>query len=213
MLPLISALMPTYNRREFIPRAMRCFLSQDYPNLELIILDDGTDPIKDLLPDDPRIKYFHEPGKALHGAKMNRCFEVSHGEIGIVWDDDDWYPANRISRQVQPFENPEIQITGSTTIYYYRHGAEEVYQYISPASVGWMASIAIRKSWWAGHHFDNITAGADYNLLRQIPEAARYDLKDPSLVVAAIHSENACKKHLSKEYQPVPWETVKGWIE
>ncbi len=212
--PLVSALTPTYNRRLFWPRAIKCFLAQDYPNLEWIIVDDGPDPIRDLLPPDPRIIYVWEGGRALHGAKMNRCFEVSHGEIGIVVDDDDWYPPNRISRQVQPFiDNPAIQITGSTTIYYYEHGAEKVYQYTSPSSIGWMASIAIRKSWWENHRFDNITAGADYNLLRQVPVEARYDLKDPSLVVAAIHPNNACRKNLSSEYQPISWDTVKGWIE
>ena len=211
--PLVSALTPTYNRRLFWPRAINCFLAQDYPNLEWIILDDGEDSVEDLIPKDPRIKYFRASGKSLHGGKMNSCFEHATGEIGIVWDDDDWYPPNRITRQVQPFENPQIQITGSTTIYYYEHGAQKVYQYTSPPSIAWMASIAVRKSWWEGHRFDNISAGADYNLLRQIPVEARYDLKDPSLVVAAIHPNNACKKSLSKEYQPVPWETVKGWIE
>jgi len=41
--PLISCIMPTYNRRPFLPLALRCFLDQDYPNKELIIVDDGED--------------------------------------------------------------------------------------------------------------------------------------------------------------------------
>ncbi|MCU1245662.1 MAG: glycosyl transferase family 2, partial [Acidobacteria bacterium] len=55
--PLVSCIMPTFERRAFIPQAMHCFLSQDYPNLELIVVDDGNDPIADLLPSDPRIVY------------------------------------------------------------------------------------------------------------------------------------------------------------
>ena len=40
--PLVSCIMPTYNRREFVPLAIRYFLRQDYANKELIIIDDGT---------------------------------------------------------------------------------------------------------------------------------------------------------------------------
>jgi glycosyltransferase involved in cell wall biosynthesis len=211
----VSALMPTYNRREFVPRSISCFLSQQYPTdwyVELVILDDGTDSIKNLLPDDSRIKYFYELPKRNHGEKMNRCFELSNGEIGIVWDDDDVYAANRISRQILPFiENPSIQITGSTTLYYYTPD-KRAFQYTSPSTIGWMASIAVRKSYWEGNRFDSILAGADYNILKQIPQESRCDLNDPTLIVASVHPNNACKKSLGREYAPVPWATVAGLL-
>jgi hypothetical protein len=50
--PLVSCIMPTAHRRVFVPQAIRYFLRQDYPNRELIIADDGTDAIGDLLPSD-----------------------------------------------------------------------------------------------------------------------------------------------------------------
>lgn len=46
----ISCLMPTYNRRAFVPQAVDYFLRQDYPSRELIVVDDGTDPVEDLIP-------------------------------------------------------------------------------------------------------------------------------------------------------------------
>ena len=52
--------MPTHNRRPFVAQAIVYFLRQDYPNRELIIVDDGTDPVADLIPDDPRIRYLHQ---------------------------------------------------------------------------------------------------------------------------------------------------------
>src|SRR5208337_1580516 len=172
--PLVSCLMPTYNRREFIPRAIQCFLSQDYPNLELIILEDGPDSIKDLLPDDPRIKYTHSPAdKHNHGTKMNICMERARGEYAIVFDDDDWYTSNRVSRQIVPMiGNPDLAVTGTSTLYYYKHGENKAYCYISPKAVGWLASIAIRKAEWERHRFDAIGAGADFNFQRKVPPAA-----------------------------------------
>jgi glycosyltransferase involved in cell wall biosynthesis len=214
MAPLVSALTPTHNRREFFPRAVRCFLSQDYPNLEWIILDDGPDPIKDLLPDDPRIKYFHELPKRNHGQKMNRCFELSQGEFGIVFDDDDWYPAHRISRQIQPMiDNPVIHLTGSSTIFYYQHGAQKAWRYSTPARVNWLASIAIRRSTWAATKFEEIAGGADYKFQLKLSQGHKFDLKEPSLVVAAVHPSNACRKALGSDYSPVPYEIVKGFLE
>lgn len=209
MPPLVSALTPTFNRRAFFPRAIQCFLSQDYPNLEWIILDDGSDPIGSLLPSDPRIKYYHEKPKKHHGAKMNRCFELSSGEFGIVFDDDDWYPANRITRQITPLiENPALQLSGTSTLYYYQHGSTLAYRYTSPKGIDWLASIAVRKTAWDRLKFDDIHGGADYNFQKKTPLSARYDLNDPALVVASIHTANACRKHLSKDYKPEPWEVI-----
>src|SRR5208283_4083258 len=131
--PLVSCLTPTHNRREFFPRCVECFLSQDYPNLEWVILEDGPDSVKDLLPEDPRIKYTHQPSiKHNHGTKMNACMEAARGAFGIVFDDDDWYPANRVARQVAPMvENAALLLTGTSTLYYYRHGTEQAYRYTS----------------------------------------------------------------------------------
>ena len=47
--PLISCIMPTHNRRSFIPRAIAYFLRQDYPNKGLIIVDDRTDATGELI--------------------------------------------------------------------------------------------------------------------------------------------------------------------
>ena len=58
---LISCIMPTYNRREFVSQAIYYFLHQDYPNKELIIVDDGTDEVGDLIPGDERIRYIGSP--------------------------------------------------------------------------------------------------------------------------------------------------------
>jgi len=55
--PLVTCIMPTHNRRSFVPQAIRCFLRQDYANLELLVLDDGTEPVGDLVPCNDRVRY------------------------------------------------------------------------------------------------------------------------------------------------------------
>ena len=60
--PLVSVCTPTFNRRPFIENMFNCFRNQDYPKdrIEWIIVDDGTDKIKDLIvaSNIPQIRYF-----------------------------------------------------------------------------------------------------------------------------------------------------------
>ncbi|MDB5148551.1 MAG: glycosyltransferase, partial [Mucilaginibacter sp.] len=86
--PLVSCIMPTYNRREFIPHAIHYFLRQDYPNKELIIIDDGTDVIRDIVPDIENIRYYYLDSKITLGAKLNMACDYAQGNILINWDDD-----------------------------------------------------------------------------------------------------------------------------
>lgn len=208
--PLVTCVTPTYNRRHFFPRAIRCFLAQDYPNLEWVILDDGTDPIKDLLPDDPRIRYHQTPPKRAHGLKMDHCFELASGEYGIVFDDDDWYAGDRVRAQIEPLiANPSFQVCGLSTYYYYVHSKETAYLYAS-RQVPWIGAIALRRSSWESIRFDkDPKPGADNRLLQKIPKAAWFDIKDaPQLLVATIHPTNDCKKHITNSYTSVSYDTV-----
>ena len=62
--------MPTHNRRMFVPKAIEYFLRQDYPNRELIILDDGDDRVDDLLTGAaPSLRYVALPERLRLGAK------------------------------------------------------------------------------------------------------------------------------------------------
>jgi glycosyltransferase involved in cell wall biosynthesis len=210
-LPLVSCITPTYNRREFWPRCVRCFLNQDYPNLEWVILDNGTDTIDDLLPDDLRIKYHRLEGPKLsHGMLMNVGFERSEGEFGIVVDDDDWYAGDRVTRQILPMvERSDFQVSGTSQIYYYVHGKEEAYRYVNLTDRSWMAAIAIRRTAWETYRFNDKSHGADFDLLHNIPRSQWCDVNDPHLMVSAIHVANASPKRLpNPSFIEIPWTAI-----
>ena len=82
----ISALIPTFNRPKFIVNAIKAILDQDYDDFEIIIKD-GGEPIKHLLPDDKRIKYIWNKDRGITDA-MNQAMRVATGDV-FVWANDD----------------------------------------------------------------------------------------------------------------------------
>jgi hypothetical protein len=211
-LPLVSCIMPTFNRRAFFPRAMRCFLSQDYPNTELIVVDDGTDPVADLLPPDPRIRYFRHSTKQNVGAKRNFACEQAHGEYILHWDDDEWYGPSRVRRQINSLQKSHARVAGTSVAFFYNEGSDRAFRYCYVgASSTWMGALAYPRHVWKARPFDCIAIGEDVRFISRIPVGQRMDLKDPTLYVASIHDSNTSPKITKGLYwKPEPIETIRA---
>jgi len=80
-LPLVSCIMPTKDRRPFAQRAIELFQRQDYPNRELVIVDDGKDRIADLVGGDDRIRYVPLDRRLTLGAKRNLACQHARGSL------------------------------------------------------------------------------------------------------------------------------------
>jgi glycosyltransferase involved in cell wall biosynthesis len=83
--------MATRDRRDFIPEALRCFSRQTYPESELVIVDDGREPVADLCEGIPRVRYVRLYRPSTTGTKLNIGIERARGEILQKLDDDDYY--------------------------------------------------------------------------------------------------------------------------
>ena len=133
-IPFVSVCTPTFNRRPFIPIMLECFRNQTYPKdrIEWIIIDDGTDKIKDLVKGSgiSQIKYYELPEKIPLGAKRNLMHEKSKGSIIVYMDDDDYYPPERISHAVEVLtSNKEALCAGSSELYLYFKHIQKMYQF------------------------------------------------------------------------------------
>src|SRR5215204_4099526 len=99
--PFVTCIMPTYNRRRFVARAVEYFRRQDYTRSELLIVDDGSDAVQDLVPKRRRVRYIQLPSRHSVGAKRNIACEQARGDIILHWDDDDWHAPHRVRYQVE----------------------------------------------------------------------------------------------------------------
>jgi hypothetical protein len=109
--PKVTCVMPTYNRRGFVERSIRLFLTQDYPNAELVVVDDGEDDVSDLVPPHTPVRHVRLRRRTTIGEKRNLVAEETDGDLLVQWDDDDWYGPARLSRQVGPLVSGRADVT------------------------------------------------------------------------------------------------------
>ena len=196
-LPLVSCIMPTFNRRHFVPRAIDYFLRQDYPNRELIIIDDGTDRVADLIPLDPKIQYFGLLESASTGAKRNLACQHSTGTLIAHWDDDDWYAPWRLTYQVEQLLQANADICGLDRLFFYAPKEDKVWEYAYPPDQrAWVygASLCYTRSFFETHPFADIRVGEDTRFVWADPRARIAALKNFRFMVALVHGKNTSPK-------------------
>ena len=206
---LVSCIMPTCDRRQFVSQAIEYFLRQDYLRLELLVVDDGSASVRDLLPADDRIRYVALDGKLTVGAKRNLACELARGEVVVHWDDDDWYPARRVSSQVDALLQNNADVCGTSRLLYYKPATDQVweYRYSVPGSP-WVGgnTLCYRKSFWQNNRFHEIQVGEDCRFVLEGCHRTVFDLADPGLCVATIHAGNTSPKQIDGVF----WQEQSG---
>jgi glycosyltransferase involved in cell wall biosynthesis len=103
---LVSVVIPSYNHARYVQRAIRSVIEQSYPELELIIIDDGSSDdsealIREAIADTRgrRIEFQLQANAGAHNAIM-RGLSLARGEILTVLNSDDYYETERIERMI-----------------------------------------------------------------------------------------------------------------
>ena len=109
---IVSVIIPTYNRAKYITSAIDSVLSQTYNNIEIIVVDDGSnDSTREVLYRyGNKIRYVYQENLGVSAAR-NRGIELSKGEwIAFLDSDDVWFP-KKLSVQMEHIsERPEIDV-------------------------------------------------------------------------------------------------------
>lgn len=198
--PLVSCIMPTHNRRLFVPRAIEYFLRQDYPNRELIIIDDGMDPIRDLVPGEPHIRYLRQNHRISIGTARNIGCEEAEGEIIVHWDDDDWMASRRLSYQVAGLLEQRAEICGINRVIFYDPASCRQWLYIYPEKDRpWVAgnTFCYTRELWRKNPFHDINIGEDNHFIWSSRPKKIAVLWDNTFFVALVHTNNISPKRIS----------------
>ena len=110
--PVVSIVLPVFNGERFIREAVESIMSQGYPSLEIIIVDDGsTDKTKDIIEQLPvEVRYFKQDNGGPAAAR-NKGIREATGEFIAFIDVDDLWPKNNLHMLVKELsQNKDIDV-------------------------------------------------------------------------------------------------------
>ena len=208
--PFVSVLTPTYNRRRFIPALIKCFKAQEYPQsrMEWLILDDGTDKVKDLFDAAglTNVRYYSEDSKQNIGVKRNRLNELAKGDICVCMDDDDFYPPERVSHAVTKLTSQkEALISGSSELYMYYSDNKEIYR-IGPyhKNHATNGTMAYYRKYFDTHKYDETVTHAEETSFLNNYKEPMVQLTAEKVMLVMSHTENTFdKKKLREQTNPM----------
>jgi cellulose synthase/poly-beta-1,6-N-acetylglucosamine synthase-like glycosyltransferase/spore germination protein YaaH/peptidoglycan/xylan/chitin deacetylase (PgdA/CDA1 family) len=110
--PPVSVLIPAFNEEAVIVNTVRAALHSDYPQLEVVVVDDGStdrtaELVRENFEDDPRVKLVQQPnhGKA---AALNRALAEARGDIVVTIDADTAVEPGAVPKLVRHFADPRV---------------------------------------------------------------------------------------------------------
>ncbi len=119
--PLVSVLVAAYNEEKVVERTIRSILASDYPNLEIVVVDDGSKDetfatVARAFGDNARVRVFRQQngGKA---SALNHAITEAHGEIFVGFDADTQVAPDAISLLVRHFHDARIgAVAGNVSV-------------------------------------------------------------------------------------------------
>jgi glycosyltransferase involved in cell wall biosynthesis len=105
--PLVSVLLPTYNRRSYLPAALSSVVRQNYSDVEIFVIRDGGQDISDIINsfNDPRIVFIDRQENRGKAFSLNQALLRVKGKYIAYLDDDDLYYPHHIETLVNTLED------------------------------------------------------------------------------------------------------------
>jgi glycosyltransferase involved in cell wall biosynthesis len=183
--PLISVVLPTYNSGRFLAAALDSALAQTYPNIEVIVINDGsTDDTVEVLARYPgRVRSFTQTNQGVSCAR-NRGVEKSRGEYIAFLDADDLWDPEKLTKQLPLFRTPDTGMVYCGLDYIDEHGLslgqstlgaegwvlKEIALLTSPGVPTSGSTPLLRRNCLdsVGGFDENLSTSADWDLVRRI---------------------------------------------
>ncbi len=203
--PLVSVVIPTFNRADWLAESVGSVLEQTYPQVELIVVDDGsTDPTPEVVQGfGDRLIYMRVDHRGVSAAR-NRGVAASRGTLVAFLDSDDVWQRDKVARQVALFRGqPDVQVCYTDEIWI-RHGVRVNPKQIHQKHTGWLfepslprciispSSIMLRRALWnrLGGFDERLPACEDYDLwLRMTRRVPVTLIPEPLIVKRGGHAD------------------------
>ena len=134
----ISVIVPVYNAEKYIEKCIESVLNQDYKNIELILVNDGSldnslKIMKEFEKKNPKIIKVYTQKNQGEGAARNTGIEKATGDYFVFLDSDDWLKKDHLTNLYKKIQNNDIVISG-----FERYANDYTFQYGKiPINCGW----------------------------------------------------------------------------
>ena len=171
--------------------------------MELVILDDGSDKIKDLIDASglTNILYLAEDEKMNIGMKRNKLNAAAKGDIIVCMDDDDYYSPERVEHVVKKLmSNPKYDICGSSQIFMYYTDIQKIYQFGPYApNHATNGTFAYKRKFLENHKYDETVTHAEETSFVNKYTEPMLQLDPFKVMLVMAHSENTFDKKKMRE--------------
>jgi hypothetical protein len=203
-LPDVSILCITKDRRIFMPLLKYSYMIQSYPEdkMELVIVDDGDDPIEDTLIGVPNVKYVKcEQGMTI-SQKRNLAVQNAMYDVLVNMDDDDVYPNNSVLHRVAMLlKEPTKQCGFCTTIPCYDVTKYSSFMNVPPMTLAMServseATLVFTRKFWEESPFDDTVHIGEGNAFIRGREQMCRELSPQDVIVSLVHPKNTSSRKL-----------------
>ena len=203
--PTVSVVIPTYNRGPFLSAAIDSVLRQSFDDLELVIVDDGSqDDTARIVAGwrDPRLRYLAHTRNRGDGAARNSGIEASTGTYVAFLDDDDEWLETKLERQVAVMEaapgtalvhTGRVDIAGDTgeilRIHDHPGVTGDAWSAVIERNCVTTSSVLVRRDCFAtvGLFDESIPATSDYDMWIRLARKHRFAYIDRPLIKYRVH--------------------------
>jgi len=195
--PLVSVVVPVYNRGSTLPHCLKSILNQSFKDFELWIIDDGsTDNTAQVFHNfkDPRLKYFYQANQGVSVAR-NRGIGLALGDFIAFCDSDDFWEPKKLEAQLALLEKEKTLWVHSQEIWirnqirvnpHKKHAKPQGRIYLSclPLCVVSPSSVVIHKNIFkqVGLFDPFLTMAEDYDLWLRIASQFEISLAPQFLI-------------------------------
>jgi glycosyltransferase involved in cell wall biosynthesis len=209
----VSCLIVTANRHQLLRRSLLSLKKQTYPSVEVVIIDNGDEPVENLLDQFsfPHLtyEYIPPPHNFTLGDLRNRSLDLAGGEYMICWDDDDWFHPQRIEVQYETLKSGYDACCLEGTIFHIDTPELIHHPYIGRLPKGSPSSIMHRRNDLIRYPSLNREEDTEYlNRWRCVASYKKLGLDYAYLFVRVFHGENVSgKKHFLRRLRnsPMSW--------
>lgn len=229
--PLVTVVIPTYNRARLIEASIRSVFAQDYPNIEVIVVDDGsTDDTGSVMASlhDERLLYLKQEKNRGAPAVRNIGIREARGELIAFLDSDDAWEPNKLSLQVEVMlrggDETALVYTGMRKVDErgqtrgFKRPSKRGYIYrdlLMDNVVGSTSTALVRKTAVrdVGGFDESLRSRQDLDLWLRLAQNHKIDFVDAPLVIYSVHSDRissnydakiqGCETILAKYFQDI----------